>query len=324
MVPLLVIWTALIVVMRWFVPVEVVHAGAMAATVPLWFMAVYLVLTAVAPFTFRWWRAAGLGSVAVLAAGAVAVDVIRFVGGVGGTGFLNFLLVWGAVHQIGYWWAARDKSGRPIPPRRGALVASGALALLVAVTWIGWYPVAMIGVPGAGPTNMTPPTAAIGLLGVAQAGVIWWTAGPVARVAARPGLWRAAVAVSGVILTLYLWHLTAMALVGAVGLFAFDGIAYSIEPGTTAWWLTRPLWVAVLATVTIALVAVFAPFEWRISRARAPNRVGVVVAGVVLAAAASAAVAWYGLGSPSGEIHWVIPAAALLGAALMGAVPDRS
>ncbi len=321
--PLLVVWTVLIVVMRTFVPTDVVHAGAMAATVPLWFTAVYLLLTALAPFTHRWSRSAGLWSVALLGAAAVGVDLARFAGGVGGIGFLNFLLVWGAVHQLGFWWAARDAAGRPVPLRRGTVVAGTALAVLVAVTWIGWYPVSMIGVPGTGPTNMTPPTAAIGLLGLVQAGVIWRVAAPAARLAARPRVWHGVVAVSGVILTIYLWHLTAMALVGAVGLFAFGGAAFRLEPGTAWWWLTRPLWVGVLALVTAGLVAIFARFEWGISRAPGPNRVWVVASGVVIASASAAAVAWYGLAEPSGEINWIIPGAAILGAGLVGAIPKR-
>ncbi len=52
--PLLVVWVVLIVALRPFIPSEVVFAGAMSATVPLWFLAVYITLTAVAPFTHAW------------------------------------------------------------------------------------------------------------------------------------------------------------------------------------------------------------------------------------------------------------------------------
>jgi hypothetical protein len=137
-------------------------------------------------------------------------------------------------------------------------------------------------------------------------------------------VWHGVVAFSGVIMTLYLWHLTAMALIGAAGLFTFGGVVFSVEPGTTMWWLTRPLWVIVLGAVTAVLVAGFARFEWRISDRPGPNQVQTVVLGVVLAAASSAAVAWYGLAGPSAEINWIIPAAALLGAGLVGAYPRSS
>ncbi len=322
-IPLLVVWTLLIVGLGPFLPADVVRAGAMSATVPVWFIAVYVGITAIAPFTHRWWDAAGLATVAALAATAVAVDVIRFRFDVSGIGWVNFLFVWATVHQVGYWWARRERQGRPIPARTGLAVALGSLAALIALTWIGWYPVAMVGVPGAELTNMTPPTFAIALLGLVQAGVIWWAAGPIARVAHRRRQWRSVVAVSGVMMTIYLWHLTAMSLVVAVFLFAFDGRAFRIEPGTTEWWLTRPIWVAVLVVTTLALVAVFARFEWRIRDTPAPSHTSWVVAGLLLVIAGTAAVAYFGLATTDATVNWILPIAAFAGAAIMGAYPAR-
>jgi hypothetical protein len=323
-IPLLVVWTLLIIVMRPFVPDDVVRAGAMSATVPLWFMAVYLILVAAAPITHGWWRRIGWWSVAAMVGAAIAMDVARLVFGVPLVGWLNFAFVWAAIHQLGYWWADRDTANNPISARLGWTVFAGALAGLIAVTWIGWYPVAMVGVPGAQTTNMTPPTFALFLLGVVQAGMIWGTQGLVTRWTQRPRVWHGVVAVSGVIMTLYLWHLTAMSLIAAAGLFAFDGVAFQIEPGTTAWWLTRPVWVGVLATVTLILVAVFAPFEWNINPDPPPARRRVVAAGVLLTAGSAAAVAYFGLADQDAAINWIIPAAAIAGAALMGAYPRWS
>lgn len=321
-IPLLLVWVLLIIVLRTFVPSEVVYAGAMSATVPLWFLAVYLTLTALAPQTFAWWQRSGPATIAVLAGAALAVDVARFAFDVPGVGWFNFLFVWAAVHQIGYWWAQRDESGG-VPTSTGWMISLAALGLLVAVTWVGWYPVAMVGVPGAEVTNMTPPTAAILLLGIVQAGIIWGTQAQVRRVTARPRVWHGVVAFSGVIMTVYLWHLSAMSLVAAAGLFTFDGAAFQIEPGTTLWWVTRPLWIAVLLAVTLGLVAVFARFEWRISKAPPPRNRRVVLAGVLLTAGSAGAVANFGITSPNAVINWSIPIAALLGAALLGALPLR-
>lgn len=323
-IPLLIVWTMLIIVLRPFVPEDVVHAGAMSATVPLWFMAVYLIMVAAAPMTHTWWTRFGWWSVAALAATAIAMDIARLAFDVPVVGWLNFIFVWAAIHQLGYWWAERDGANRPITPQLGWAVFAGALASLIAVTWAGWYPVAMVGVPGAGLTNMTPPTFALFLLGVVQAGVIWATQGLVTRWTQRPRLWHGVVAISGVIMTLYLWHLTAMSLVAAAGLFAFGGVAFEVEPGTTLWWLTRPVWLAVLVTVTLMLAAVFAPFEWRINPDPPPTSKRIVVAGVLLTAGSAAAVAYFGLVSDSATINWIIPAAAIAGAALMGAYPRWS
>jgi hypothetical protein len=322
-IPLLLVWTVLIVVMRPFVPAEIVHAGAMAATVPLWFMAVYIVLTASAPWTHRAWKQYGWWSVIALAGTAVAVDLIRFRFDVDWIGWTNFLFVWAAIHQVGFWWASRDASGRSIPVRRAWALSAAALAVLILVTWIGWYPVAMVGVPGTGLTNMTPPTAALILLGLIQAGVIWGTLPRVTLLTERVGVWHVVVAVSGVIMTVYLWHLTAMVLVAAAGLFTFGGVAFEIEPGTTVWWVTRPLWLATLTLVTAGLVAVFARFEWRINPAPAPRSRKYVLGGVLLTAGSAAAVAYFGLASDSATINWFIPISAVVGAALIGAFPVR-
>lgn len=319
-IPLIVVWVLLIVALRQFVPSNVVYAGAMSATVPLWFLAVYLTLTALAPVSFGWWRRSGIGTVAVLAGCALMVDVARFAFDVPGVGWLNFLFVWAAVHQLGYWWAERDQQGG-IATGVGRRISAATLGALVAVTWAGWYPVAMVGVPGVGTTNMTPPTFAMFLLGVTQAGIIWATQPQVRRLTARPRVWHGVVAFSGVIMTVYLWHLSAMSLVAAAGLFAFDGVAFKIEPGTTVWWLTRPLWVAVLVAVTLALVAVFARFEWRVSKAPPPRRRRAVMAGVLLTAGSAGAVANFGITTPDAVINWSIPIAAVLGAALLGALP---
>jgi hypothetical protein len=320
-IPLLIVWTVLIVIMRPFVPGDVIRAGSMSATVPLWFIAVYIGLVAMAPITHRWWRTSGWVSVISLAGAAVAVDIARFVFEVPGIGWANFLFVWAAVHQLGYWWASRDGTDDPITPRTGWGLFVAALATLIAITWVGWYPVAMIGIPGAELTNMTPPTFAIFLLGLAQAGLILGTQPAVARATQRLGVWRTVVAISGVIMTVYLWHLSAMTIVAAAGLFTFGGAAFEIEPGTWAWWLTRPIWIGVLLAVLGVLVAIFARFEWRISTEPAPARRRWVTLGVLLTAGSAAAVSYFGLATDDVAINWIIPAAAIAGALLMGAMP---
>ncbi len=321
-IPLLLIWVALILIMSTFVPTEVVYAGAMSATVPLWFLAVYLTLTALAPFTYRWWRSHGPATVGLLLAAAVVVDVARFAFDVPGIGWINFLFVWAAVHQLGYWWSAVDANSG-INPRTGWILFAGSLGLLVVLTWTGLYPVAMVGIPGAGVTNMTPPTFAIAVLGAMQLGIIWGTQSLIRRFTATVKGWHAVVAVSGVIMTVYLWHLSAMSLVAAAGLFTFDGDLFRMEPGTTVWWLTRPLWLALLAMVTLGLVAIFARFEWRISRKPAPDKVRVVLIGLLLAAGSTAAVALNGIATRDATVQWSIPVMAIIGAGMLGALPTR-
>mgnify|MGYP001817975089 FL=1 len=257
----------------------------------------------------------------VPAAAAIAVDVARFAFDVPGIAWVNFLFVWASVHQLGYWWSERDEAGG-VSAAKGWRMAGVSLAVLIGITWIGWYPVAMVGVPGAGVTNMTPPTFAIALLGLIQLGIILGTQPMVRRFTAGARAWHTVVAVSGVIMTIYLWHLSSMSLVAAAGLFTFDGVLFKVEPGTGLWWATRPIWLAGLALVTVGLVAVFAQFEWRISRAPFPRNRRVVTAGVLLLAGSAAAVAQVGIATSEAVIRWIIPVAAIAGALLLGAVPS--
>lgn len=168
---------------------------------------------------------------------------------------------------------------------------------------------------------MTPPTFAIAMLGMIQLGIILGTQPAVRRLTARARAWHAVVAVSGVIMTLYLWHLSAMSLVAAAGLFTFDGAIFKIEPGTGVWWITRPVWLMILAAVALVLVAVFARFEWRISDAPFPHTRRVVTIGVLLLAGSAAAVAQIGIATSEAVVRWSIPGAAIAGALMLGALP---
>jgi hypothetical protein len=84
--------------------------------------------------------------------------------------------------------------------------------------------------------------------------------GPLKRWLARPRAWQIVVGVNLQIMTLYLWHLTAMVLVIGFSLVV-GGFGLGIDPLSTVWWLTRLIWFAVLGVVTIGLIAVFGKFE---------------------------------------------------------------
>jgi peptidoglycan/LPS O-acetylase OafA/YrhL len=81
---------------------------------------------------------------------------------------------------------------------------------------------------------------------------------------ARRRPWIAVIAVGSMAMTLYLWHLPAMATLYRLVL-AVDGPLPN--PGTGAWGATRPLWLALLA-------AVLAPLALALSRFERPRRPG--------------------------------------------------
>src|SRR5690606_32074930 len=119
-----------------------------------------------------------------------------------------------------------------------AVVGFGALLLLVR---FGPYPVAMVGLDTAEITNSYPPRVTLAFLGMFQAGLVLVAEPVLARWMEKLGPWSVVVGVSARIMTLYLWHLTAMVILFGVGM-ATGGFGFGFEPLSATWWLTRPLW----------------------------------------------------------------------------------
>jgi peptidoglycan/LPS O-acetylase OafA/YrhL len=214
---------------------------------PLWFLGVYLVVVALAPAMVRLHRRYRLWVPAALATIAAAVDALRLAAGVEQAGWLNLLVVWALVQQVGFFYA----DGTLARLSRRMLVGLGAagLAGLAVLTGTGLYPPSMVGLPGED-SNMSPPTVCIVALTVWQVALLMLARRRVSAWLARRRPWTAVVAVGSMAMTLYLWHLTAMvALFGLV--LAVDGPLPT--PGTGWWWATRPLWLALLAAVLVPL-----------------------------------------------------------------------
>jgi surface polysaccharide O-acyltransferase-like enzyme len=322
-IPVIVVWTLLVVVLRPFVDADLVYDGTLNATIPLWFLAVYLTLVSIAPLTLAAWHRWGVWTIGAFAAAAVATDFMSRGLDLPGAGWANLVFVWGAIHQAGYWWATREREGRLPSVAAGLSVSALSVTALALVTSVGWYPVAMITIPGAGPDNVIPPTSAILLLAAAQGGIIMSTRKPVAHWAKASRTWRLVVGVSGFMMTIYVWHLTALSLAIAVGIFAFDGAAFSPEPGTAIWWLSRPLFFPALVAVTAALVAGFGVFERDIDTTPEDRPMPVVVLGMAATIVALGATAFVYLVDRDASINGWIPALAVVAAVLTGAYPDR-
>jgi fucose 4-O-acetylase-like acetyltransferase len=247
---------------------------------PLWFLAVYLVVSALAPVLLRAHRRFGIRVPLALLAAVVAVDVLRPPSPLG---YLNYLFVFLIAHQLGFLlW---DGALLRLPRRLVAMTGGAALAVLVALTTVGGYPTSMVGVPGEARSNMSPPTVCIVVLTVLQLAVALLARPRAQRALQGRRLWTGVVAVNGSIMTIFLWHLSALAVSAAVllGVLGFPQPA----SGTTAWWLTRVPWIAAAATVLVVLVVATARFEraGRRSPAGEPN----VAVGAGAAALATAA-----------------------------------
>ena len=218
---------------------------------PIWFLAVYLVVSALAPVTLRLHEAHGLRVVAVLAAVTVANDAVRIP-------YLNYVTIFVAVHQLGY--ALGDGTLHRLTRRHLAAIAAGAVTTLLVLTGPGPYPRSMVGVPGERLSNMSPPTTCILVLAALQLAVMLLVRPTADRALQGRRLWGAVIAVNSSIMTIFLWHLTALAIGAALLLNPWSPFPQP-DAGTATWWLTRLPWLATMTIVTAPIVLVFGRFE---------------------------------------------------------------
>ncbi|MCJ7726296.1 MAG: acyltransferase, partial [Acidimicrobiia bacterium] len=235
---------------------DLLRRAADVAALPFWFLGIYLVAVGLAPAMrtlherFRWWVPG------ILVCGAVAVDVVSRGFDLGDVGAVNYLFVWLLAHQAGYFYA---DGTLPAAGRRGdaLLAAAGLAGMAVLITWFG-YPVSMVEVPGQPASNTAPPSIALVFLALWLIGLAMLLRGPLARWLERDRPWRVVTRLNRIVLTAYLWHVTAIT--------ASVAILYPLgfpqpEIGTPQWWLLRPVFVASMVPLLVALLAVFGRFE---------------------------------------------------------------
>jgi hypothetical protein len=317
--PLFLIWTG-VAMFGTLMGIErkIVAMAAQLALIPVWFLAVYLIIAALVPWSHAAWRRFGLVSVFALIAAAIAVDVASLKFGVPHINFINFLFVWLAIHQLGYAWGDGHFATRGKAMLWGM---AGLIALLLLVRF-GPYPVAMIGVPGSDLSNSMPPTIALLALGIAQTGLALSLEAPMRRWLDRIGVWTSVVLVNGMIMTVYLWHLTAFVLV-MIAAWTLGGVGLDVAPGSGEWWLARPIWFALYIATTLPLIALFARFE----QVRGEGKNGLplwqLIAALILICIGLAGTAAISIASPMGVTGvrlWLV-ALPFVGAALVGFGP---
>jgi hypothetical protein len=281
-------------------------------------LAVYLMVAAVVPFTHALWKRFGMLSFWVLISGAVAIDVMSLKFGVPYVNFLNFGFVWLAVHQLGYAWG----EGYFARPLRAFIWGVGGLSALGLLVGLGPYPVAMIGVPGEGLSNSMPPTLALLSLGISQTGFALALEPAARRMLDNMRIWTGVVLLNGMIMTVYLWHLTAFVLV-LIAAWLLGGVGLEVAPGSGTWWLMRPIWFALYIATLFPLIAIFARYERAGKDAEGEVPHWRLITGLLLVCAGLAASAAVSIASPLGVTGvrlWVV-ALPLIGAAVVGFGP---
>ncbi|MEU7942884.1 acyltransferase family protein [Microbispora bryophytorum] len=279
----------------------VVGRGVWLACLPLWFLIAYVTVVLLTPILLALHRRAGLAVPAALAVAVAFGDAARLLGGPAVLGTANYLLAWAAVYQLGIAWR---EGALPASPRVAVPMIAGGLAALVLLTVPGPYPVSMVTDPGGRLQNTSPPTLALLALAVTQTGIALLLHERGGRMLRRTRPWTAVVAANSVIMTVFLWHMTAVVI--AVPALYMTGLLPQPPPGSAAWLLLRVPWLAFLTATLAVLVVLFAFVERRGGPCPAPE----AVRSGAGAAARTVAVTLAGTG---------LVVAGLLGAALTGA-----
>lgn len=313
-IPVVLVWTVCaFAASLWGVSNDLIAKASQAALVPVWFLAVYIVITMVVPFTARFWNKLGFFSILLLVAGAIAVDAIAFGYDQQWLRWVNYGFVWVAVHQLGYWWRTAE---RPALWALGFIVVGTAWLYLMIVEF--GFPVAMVSVPGEEVSNTRPPTTAMLAVGSLQIGVILLVTVPVSKWLMNVRPWSIVILLNQMIMSIYLWHMTALILVIGISVQLLGGFGLTEPPGTGAWWAARPIWILLFTALLLPFVIVFVGFEAP-SRTPSEKRPGPWQAsiGALMACAGLVMMALNGLGADAlFGINWVAVALMLIGVRL--------
>ncbi|ULE32519.1 acyltransferase family protein [Mycobacterium sp. IDR2000157661] len=222
----------------------------------LWFLGVYLVVLAFVPALTRLTSGrAALALIAALLAAAGAFDALRIVAGNDLFGVMNFVVVWLIPMVIGVAYA------RNLVTVRAALL--GALAALTAQILLvvsGPYEVALVVTGIEELSNTSPPTLLLGLHCTWMSCLFVASAGPIRRWAERPRVWYVVATGNGGAMTLYLWHIVAIA-IAAFSLHAVGRDAFDVN--APDFWAMLVLRAVVFAVVMAVMFRLLSPLEHR-------------------------------------------------------------
>jgi hypothetical protein len=285
----------------------------------LWFLVVYLLCLVLAPAAVavhdrRGWWVLPSG----LLGGALLVDLAWFSGWVSyePARWANLVLVWLFCHQLGVLHARGTLGSRsPVVPVAVTLVAVVVILVMVVA---GPYAAANIGLADQPTSNLTPPNAALALVGIAQLGVLTVLARALADRVPGPRVRAAVRWLNPRLVLVYLWHVPALGAVTFVGLLAPEVL---LPVGTGAWLALRPLYL-VLALCLLALVmGPVGAWERRVGRWRVSTRPTVVLTSAGLAVTGTALAWHWGIGP--GGLPLLALALLLAAVALLVRTPGR-
>jgi hypothetical protein len=213
---------------------------------PLWFLLPYFALRAATGPLRRLVRRVGAAAVTLpLIATVAAVDLGLLPGPVA------LVAAWAVPWLLGMVLADRDRAAqRAADTWLGAALAVNGVAVLAALVLLAGYPASAVGVPGAGRSNLDPPSLVAVALAVTQIGVFLVLRGPLDRLLRHDHAWRPVAAVTGAAVPVYLGHQSVLLAVAGVAALvdpAMPGLLNAPDDAGWAW--QRLAWLPVLAGV---------------------------------------------------------------------------
>ena len=261
----------------------------------LWFLGVYLLITALTPVLSSMHSRIGQWQVALWLAVVVFADLLRLIwDGPAAIGLINFIAVWAVAATCGIWYLTIT-----VPRGILATLLCVGVALNAALVFYGPYPVSLVGMPGESFSNMAPPS-----LVMALQTVVMWSAVELLKprlqsFASRERVWHGVVSVNLSAMTIYLWHLPTLIVTTVIAHLIHvsppvDRVDGLLVAGTDFWMRALPLWLVTwtLVYLLIRVLWVTEHMTWpffRVKRSVAPGRwrgpeavVGVVITGIGL------------------------------------------
>lgn len=244
------------------VPATTLRTGAVLVVQPLWFVGIYVLVTALTPWCVRAARTWGGRSAVPLLASVAVVDLLRYGPWADAMpswlGLLNLGPGWLFAYQLGVCW------GEGRLGRRGArLMLLGGGALFAVLLLVLHYPASMVGVPGAARTNSHPPSLLVLALACVQCGAAILLRDRLdGLLRRRRALWAAVVAVNLSAMTVFCWHQTALlTLAVPTSLLGAPVPGLTTAPDTAVWILARLAWLPLIALTLLALGRLTHRFE---------------------------------------------------------------
>ncbi|MET8504098.1 acyltransferase [Streptomyces sp. NPDC004787] len=276
------VWAALLPLLHhgFGVPSDTLRTASTLVVQPLWFVGVYVVVTALTPYCVRAARRLGAWAAAPLLGSVAVVDFLRYgpyaEAMPSWLGVLTILPGWLFAYQLGVSWG----EGRVGRRHAWGLLLGGAALFAALLVWCG-YPASMVGVPGEARTNSHPPSLLVLALAATQSGAAILLRERLGRLLRRPALWAPVVVVNLSAMTILCWHQTAMLAAAIPASYAGEVAGLVGAPDSAAWILARLAWLPVFAALLLLIGRYARAFESPWTRAGTALRAaaGVLAAG---------------------------------------------